>query len=274
MRRFLSVYAILVVCASLGVGQTQQPVCLVYFTGIGCPHCAKADPVILGELPVRYGGDIVIIEYEIYHSSENAKLINEYEEALDTVFRVPQLIIGDGLYLVGDRAILKKIDDLILERLDGGNPCPLPSSTLSFDELNLSNLPGQPKIFSGDRVLMKSGDGGGGGAGVLKKLFMSEQFSRDVAYQFNLTPTESEPVPLSGVEIRFSSAVELNGWILQWNDNTTQNPADRVVYTSTYYYVMNHIEVYTQILLALAAIILLVIIIKERQLKRQGGVND
>ena len=40
--------------------QEDDPTCVVYFTGIGCPHCAKSDPVLLENYLHKYPNQIVI----------------------------------------------------------------------------------------------------------------------------------------------------------------------------------------------------------------------
>ena len=52
------------------------PVCAVYFTGIGCPHCAKVEPFakdLLEEYP-----NLVLLKYEIYQEQQNAPLLTTY----------------------------------------------------------------------------------------------------------------------------------------------------------------------------------------------------
>ena len=39
---------------------TDKDMCTVYFTGIGCLHCAKADPVVLQDLLNEYPNLVVI----------------------------------------------------------------------------------------------------------------------------------------------------------------------------------------------------------------------
>jgi hypothetical protein len=132
--------------------QQENSVCLVYFTGIGCPHCAQTDPVVLGQLLKEYP-NLKIIEYEIYQERENASLLYEYNDLYGSGLGIPLIIFGQDRFLVGDTPILNNIRQEIEK---GNNPCPLiDGSSIDFEELDLSSLPGKPKIWS------QSGEGAG-----------------------------------------------------------------------------------------------------------------
>ena len=121
-----------------------QSTCVVYFTGIGCPHCAQVDPIILEQLPKEYP-NLVVIEYEIYQETENAPLLYEYNEVYGSGLGIPLAIFGQDNFLAGDAPILKNIKGLIEK---GNNPCPLiDGSSVDFEDLDVSNLPGKPIIW-------------------------------------------------------------------------------------------------------------------------------
>jgi len=122
-----------------------ESTCVVFFTGIGCPHCAKVDPVLHEELPEKYP-DLVIIEYEIYQERGNASLIYEYDDVYSSGLGIPLIIFGKDDFLIGDTPILQNIENKLEE--NKGNPCPLiDGTTVNFGELDISNLPGKPKIL-------------------------------------------------------------------------------------------------------------------------------
>ena len=52
---------ILALTISTAVAQ-EDKICAIYFTGVGCPHCAKTDPVVIKELTNEYN-NLAIIEY-------------------------------------------------------------------------------------------------------------------------------------------------------------------------------------------------------------------
>ena len=126
--------------------ERETATCVVYFTGIGCPHCAKADPVVLEESLEKYP-NLVVIEYEIYQERENAPLLYKYNEVYKSGLGIPLLIFDKRTYLIGDRPILQSVEKTLEEK--EGNPCPLiDGSSAPFGELDLSRLPGKPKIWT------------------------------------------------------------------------------------------------------------------------------
>lgn len=129
---------------SFGLAVEEQKTCLVYFTGIGCPHCAQVDPLVLEQLPKEYP-NLRIIEYEIYQERENAPLLYEYNDVYGSGLGIPLVILGKDRFIVGDKPILNNIRREI-ER--GSNSCPLiDGSSVNFEELEFSSLPGKPKIW-------------------------------------------------------------------------------------------------------------------------------
>jgi len=65
------------------LASASEPVCVVYFTGVGCPHCANTGPVVLGELPAKYEGDFVVIEYEVFDKTENQPVARAFMDAYE-----------------------------------------------------------------------------------------------------------------------------------------------------------------------------------------------
>jgi len=129
---------------------TEKSTCLIYFTGIGCPHCAKTDSFVLEQLPEKYP-HLVIIEYEIYQQRENAPFLYDYDNIYHSGLGIPLIIFNKEAFLVGDRPILKNIEELLEEQK--GNPCPLINgNSISFEKLDLSSLPGRPKIWTKDNM--------------------------------------------------------------------------------------------------------------------------
>lgn len=123
----------------------NEATCVIYFTGIGCPHCAQADPVVLEQLPQEYP-NLMIIEYEIYQERGNAPLLYEYNNLYGSGLGIPLVIFGQDRFFAGDTPILNNIRQEIEK---GSNPCPLiDGSSVDFEELDLFSLPGKPKIWS------------------------------------------------------------------------------------------------------------------------------
>ncbi len=188
-------------------------VCAVYFTGIGCPHCAKSDPYVLEKLPRET--DFVVIEYEIYRDSENANLLSWYTKATGSrIVGVPWLIFDESTSLLGDTPIINNAEAKIL--FIKNNSCFLPGSKVSFKDLNISTLPLKPKIWKSNRVLIRDSKAYTSDV-VLKVLLQGDMESMLYA----LGSCDFEPVspyvPISHGKIEFEHAVRINGWIFEWN---------------------------------------------------------
>ena len=152
---FLGVLVSILLLVSLAnTVNAESQVCVVYFTGIGCPHCAKADPIILETLPEEYGDKLVVIEYEIYQHRDNIPIFQKYDSVYNTGLGIPLLLFGKDDYIVGDVPIIQNIRDKIDDYLEkGGNPCPMMDGSFTpFDDINIGDLSGSPKIISGDEI--------------------------------------------------------------------------------------------------------------------------
>ena len=194
--------------------------CAVYFTGIGCPHCAKTDPVVLGKLPQQHK-NLIIIEYEIYQLRENAPLLEPYNNAYGAGLGVPLIIFNKNKYIIGDSPILSGVETA-LNNLKT-NPCPLMNGNMRpFMQLDIVSLPGKPKIWANNRILIK--DSPGGDNNVLKKLLTADDITSALK-DLNYVVINPEPAPLSGREVKFKHAIQLNGWIFEWNEERTIVPS-------------------------------------------------
>jgi len=194
-------------------------ICAVYFTGVGCPHCAKTDPVVLGSLPLEYP-NLVIIEYEIYQQPENAPFLYAYNSRYGSGMGIPLLIFGEGNYIRGDTPILENVRGVIQGMSE--NPCPLILGSVSFEELNLSSLPGKPKIWANGRVLIPINES--------RESLNEVLFSQDVLSSLpQYEVVEPEPVPLSGRYLYFERAVKVGGWLLEWEQKTNEDRGNQTL---------------------------------------------
>ena len=144
----------LIAPASLAAG--DNAICAVYFTGDGCPHCAKAWPTV--ENALLSNPEFVILKYEVYTNAQNAPVIQQYSSQYGMQAGIPLMIFGPGDYLQGDSDIISGLDGRLSSL--GPNGCPLPDgSSVSYDYLNLSSLPGKAELVTGSG----STSGGSGG---------------------------------------------------------------------------------------------------------------
>jgi len=129
--------------------------CAVYFTGDGCPHCAKAAPVI--EKVIRDTPNLVLIKYEVYKKLENAPVLEQYAASYGVQPGIPLLIFNGENILQGDTPIITQMK-LRADALES-NPCALSDGvSVNYSSLKKDELPGSPEIiFSG-----KSEDAGTG----------------------------------------------------------------------------------------------------------------
>ncbi|MEA3398520.1 MAG: GAP family protein, partial [Patescibacteria group bacterium] len=198
----------------------------VYFTGVGCSHCAKTDPVILKEL-LKEHNNFVVIEYEIYQQKNNAVLFNQCCENYDLPACRPfgpmpckgiPLICFSNSHndiLTGDSPILKNIENKLSAVKN--NQCALLGEPVSFADLDFNQLPGNPKIWINNKILIKNFDQTFSNQ-ALKNLLLQNDI-KTVLNNESYNITEPEPVMLSGGKVKFKHAINLAGWTFQWNGN-------------------------------------------------------
>ncbi len=174
--------------------------CFVYFDGIGCPHCAKVDAYLFPEYVVSHN-DTVVIEYEIYQTKSNVNVLTSYISKYGGINGVPQLFLGNGKSIAGDVPVLN-----FLKSYNGSSKCLTLNGAIDFNELNYSTLPGVPKIWYGDKVVIVG----------------SYPLSNDIVKKFlfsNYTPEGVNVTPMvsySGGSIRFKHAVKVEDWYFYW----------------------------------------------------------
>lgn len=78
--------------------QPPYPVNIYLFWGDGCPHCAKAKPVL--EEIDRQMDNVSLYKYEVYHDSGNQQLLKQTVKQLNVNGSgVPLIVVGDKAYL-------------------------------------------------------------------------------------------------------------------------------------------------------------------------------
>ena len=104
---FTAIFLLLVLSAipSGAAAEPQGTVVGYYFTGDGCPHCAKVNPVLYGEWLTAYPG-LVVVEYEVYGHTENAAVMAVMDQKYGIGLGIPVLFFGANNTFTGDVAIL------------------------------------------------------------------------------------------------------------------------------------------------------------------------
>jgi thiol-disulfide isomerase/thioredoxin len=181
---------------------------VVYFTGMGCPHCAKVDPVLLRDT-VR-SKNVMVIEYEIYKQRENARLLIKYSDRYKTDLGIPLIIAGDTTdkTISGDFFILHSLDNFLQKNKN--NKIVLPNSDIDFVKLDLAKLPKLPKIWYKSRVAIKK-DINSTENNTIKEFIINKTIPKDA------TAIKYRSILLAESKIRFKQAVEFNGWWLMYN---------------------------------------------------------
>ena len=199
-----------VACAAAGTG-SPETVVGYYFTGDGCPHCARVNPVLFGEWLTAYPG-LEVIEYEVYGHTENAVVMADLDRRYGIGLGIPVLFFGPNATFTGDVPILGGVPGFLNGTLGGTGS----RETLTpLDALDIAQLPGYPRIWEGERVLIREGPGGD--SRVLGDLL------RGVDPGTALAGTNYEllgPLTVShgDLEIRFNQSLRTSGWIFGWND--------------------------------------------------------
>ena len=215
MKFAVLVAMVLVLLAVMPLALAEGKVCAVYITGIGCSNCVVTDPVITSDFTAQ-NPDYLVIEYEIYHKNfDNYPTADGYFNNYvpqGVMHGVPFLTLNANNVYIGRYEILGA--ESVIKSMTS-NDCPMPDgSSVGFGDLDITTLTGKPNVWARDRVLVS--EGGGGDNELLKGLL----FEEDIAGLLEgLGYEEIEPVPvqLSGSQVNFEHAVQLDGWIFQWN---------------------------------------------------------
>ncbi|HXW99161.1 MAG TPA: hypothetical protein VEI51_05515, partial [Methanomicrobiales archaeon] len=206
----LLLLALQVVPAAAG---SASPVVAYYFTGTGCPHCARVNPVLFGDWLGEYPG-LAVVEYEVYGHTENAAVMAGMDQRYGIGLGIPVVFFGANLTFIGDDPILSGVPPFLNSTI--GAPASREGLT-SLPSLDIASLPGYPRVWEGDRVLVREGQGGtrlalqelleGGDPGVV----LAGKGVED------LGPLTIEH---TGYESRFAHSVRFDGWLFGWNGGT------------------------------------------------------
>ncbi len=85
----------------------QKKTTLYYFYGKDCPHCAKAEPIILN-LARRY--QLNLEKFEVWYNAANRqKLVSMAKARGKNPQGVPTIIIGNAVYTGSNEAKLEEV---------------------------------------------------------------------------------------------------------------------------------------------------------------------
>jgi hypothetical protein len=158
--------------------------------------------------------NLLIIEYEIYQQQENSSLLYLYDEQYDSGLGVPLIIFNEDESLKGDIPILDNINNVLNSKKN--NKCLLVNgSSVDFSLLDIVNLPGSPKLWHQNKILMKVEEGSSDSK-LLRDLLVGSDLDI-VLGDKNFTEVDPIKVPLSGKNVKFEQAIKIDNWLFQWN---------------------------------------------------------
>jgi cytochrome c biogenesis protein CcdA len=203
-----------------------------YFTGIGCPHCSMASPYI--KKVVETDSDFVVVEYELYKESRNAPLISEYNGTYNIGMGIPAILFSKDKVLVGDTPIENNLKLFISQQ--EANTIQLSDETVKLEQLSINDLKGYPKIYRRDRVAIRQ----------KQTELTKEQNNQILSFLTtdltNWTTSKQEGelitpeiVQYPGGSAAYEHALEVNGWLLQWNGDVVQTKPEVVLGESVEY---------------------------------------
>jgi hypothetical protein len=204
---------------ALASDQAESPVCMFYFTGIGCPHCKNVDPVIFGDWLEEYP-DLIVVEYEIYEHTENVPIFQTFVTQLNISPGVPNLVMGINGSVAGDTKILDMVPAVMDQRAN--ITAEFGNVFFTLDRCKFAALTGSPQIWHDNRILIKTGPDES------DDVFLKELLLTDDLYT-TLRGTEYEevdpvPVNFSGGAAEFEHAIQTGNWTLQWNGEELKAP--------------------------------------------------
>jgi cytochrome c biogenesis protein CcdA len=191
----------------------------IYFGGIGCPYCSNVAPELVKRVN---NGEFIMIEYEIYQNLGNSQAFSEYVDSYGLSLGIPQVLFDRNNKESGDKPIRDNLDRMI-EEVSANTIYFADGTRVSLEELNVNDLKRYPTIYAKDRVAIK------------KKLGtltdnQNEQIKRFITIGNIEEAVEglvgktagTERVQYSGGSLRFENALEVGGWLLQWNGESVE----------------------------------------------------
>lgn len=196
--------------------------CAIYFTGIGCLHCATADPVLFKQI-TQPGSALVVIEYEVFKNTTNVSIFSAYAKSYSLNSGVPQLVIDGENPFLGETEIINNKDLLFSME---NKECLLEDGTeKNFADLDIANLPGVAKIWANGRVLIANDNLVEADSSKLRELLTVADPS-SLFSSADYKAAIAEPVEISQATISFSHALTYNGWTLEWGMSGVSNKSN------------------------------------------------
>ncbi|MDD2477430.1 MAG: cytochrome c biogenesis protein CcdA [Candidatus ainarchaeum sp.] len=211
------------------IDNVNDYICGVYFTGIGCPHCAKIDPYLFKET-LPFNSNLVIIEFEVKSKRENAKLAIPYDNSYNSGLEIPFLIVNkENVHYydsIKNNFIQNNFNNLKT------NACPFPTSVYedgdtTFNNLNLNKINGSPVIWLNDRGLERTGESDVDP--ILLKKLLTDQNIDSVLRQIPHKHADEKFLTYSGGVVFFDNSIVFDGWKFYFNGVCIDNDSNQTI---------------------------------------------
>jgi len=218
--------------------ESTQLKSVTYFTGIGCPHCAKVTPVL--HQRVNTDGNFLLVEYEIYQQSANAKYLDTYGNRYGSGLGIPLVLYDEPNYDLGDVNILKNFDEKLANT--PVNTFELTNGYMDILSADLNKFEGKPKIYGKDRVAYQNTnkDLNTTENNIVRGFLLTQDLNTYVK-ELEGKRTKNLAITLSGAKEVYDYGISVGSWNILWrgeapkgttaeNNSSTENlniPTDR-----------------------------------------------
>jgi len=197
--------------SSIQAQENTQIKSITYFTGIGCPHCAKVAPVLHKE--VNTDGNLLIVEYEIYKQRANAKYLN--------IYAIPLVLYNYPNYDLGDVNILKNFDEKL--KSTPINTYELTNGYMDILSADLNKFEGKPKIYGKDRVAYQNTNKNlSPEENTLIKNFLLTQNLNAYVKELDGKKVKTLTIKISGAEEVYDYGISIGSWNILWRGDAPQ----------------------------------------------------
>ena len=212
--------------------ESTQLKSVTYFTGIGCPHCAKVTPVL--HQRVNTDGNFLLVEYEIYQQSANAKHLNTYSSRYGSGLGIPLVLYDEPNYDLGDVNILKNFDEKLAKT--PVNTFELTNGYMDILSADLNKFEGKPKIYGKDRVAYQNtnNDLSPEENSIVRDFLLTQDLNTYVK-ELEGKKVKTLTITLSGTKEVYDYGISVGSWNILWrgeapkgtsteNNSFTENP--------------------------------------------------
>lgn len=185
-----------------------------YIGGIGCPHCSVVSPFLHDK--VNEGG-FVMIEYEMYRNIANAAVLNDFADNYGTDLGIPLIVFDRENKSAGDTPTINNWDTMYNSAQEGVVVLPDGNST-TWEDLNLNDLKRYPNIYGINRIATrKSITTISQEQNRMIKDFIGIENIEEAIKGLEGKSVNPSRVSYPGGSLTFENAIEINGWLLQWD---------------------------------------------------------